>query len=127
MDGEIIAEQAYDVDHFKVQPIDEQHASECFYSDYVIELVAKVFKHDNTSFVNDSRFEHILRQDLTFDLDHLDALLDGLLSVKDVCYDVEFIVEMNQYLDQLVPVFDSQQKPGSQDWDRSPSRHSRRK
>lgn len=87
----------------QVPSIDQAHPSDCFYSDYVTELVTKVFTIPPYDCL---QYKNIINSDLTFNLEELDLALDQLLSRNDISYDVQLTEEMNQYLERIVPVID---------------------
>ena len=87
-----------------VDSIDLVHIRDCFYSDYVIELITKVFIYDQDQRQYDRIQYDVINSDLTLNLDVIDGLLDQLLSEKDVSYDVKAIDEMKYYLEKIAPL-----------------------
>lgn len=97
---ELESSEVVEQDDSLVKPIDFEYTGDFFFSGFVLELVTKVFANDVRDFAGGS--EDILNTDLTFNLPYLDIILDHLLVTKDVSY--ECTVEMNDYLEQVVPV-----------------------
>lgn len=87
-----------------VKHIDLEYTGDCFFSDYVLELVTKVFTSTATTPSSSAKWEDVLNADLTFNLTYLDVVLDRLLATKDISYEPECTSEMNDYLEQVVPV-----------------------